>query len=102
MADKEDALTQLGNARLSLSDLKEDLEKNKMADHCCANLHQVLRVKAEKDRDWVVLERDQVMRERGQLKQEKKKLEYIIADFLKQKHGYVDKISKPKAICDEF
>lgn len=102
VADKEDALTQLGNARLSLSDLKEELEKNKMADHGCANLHQVLRVKAEKDRDRVVLERDQVMRERDQLKQEKKKLEYIIADFLKPKHGYVDKIKKLKEICDEF
>ncbi|XP_044445640.1 putative disease resistance protein RGA1 [Triticum aestivum] len=102
VADKEDALTQLGNARLSLSNLKEELEKNKMADHGCANLHQVLRVKAEKDRDRVVLERDQVMRERDQLKQEKKKLEYIIIDFLKQKHGYVDKIKKLKEICDEI
>ena len=73
-----------------------------MADHGCANLHQVLRVKAEKDRDRVVLERDQVMRERDQLKQEKKKLEYIIVDFLKQKHGYVEKIKKLKEICDEF
>ncbi|XBI41863.1 hypothetical protein VPH35_126266 [Triticum aestivum] len=100
--DKEDALTQLGNARLSLSDMKEELEKNKMADHGCANLHQILRAKAEKDRDRVVIERDQVMIERDQLKQEKKKLEYIIADFLKQKQGYVDKIKKLKESCDEF
>nr|XP_045088092.1 uncharacterized protein LOC120971712 [Aegilops tauschii subsp. strangulata] len=63
VADKEDALTQLGNARLSLSDLKEELEKNKMVDHGCANLHQVLRVKAEKDRDRVVLERPSDERE---------------------------------------
>nr|XP_045087992.1 protein FAR1-RELATED SEQUENCE 5-like [Aegilops tauschii subsp. strangulata] len=86
VADKEDALTQLGNATLSLSNLKEELEKNKMADHGCANLHQVLRVKAEKDRDRVVLERDQVMRERDQLKQEKKKLEYIIAEIFSNRN----------------
>ena len=87
VADKEDALTQLGNARLSLSDLKEELEKNKMADHGCANLHQVLRVKAEKDRDWVVLERDQVMRERDQLKQEKKNLSILLQIFSNRNMG---------------
>ena len=102
VADKEDAITELGNARLALSDLKEEMEKKKLADHGCTNLHQVLRAKAEKERDQLVVERDQVVTERDQLKQEKKKLEYMIADLLKQKHGYKDKIKKLKEICDDF
>ena len=73
VADKEDAITELGNARLALSDLKEEMEKKKLADHGCTNLHQVLRAKAEKERDQLVVERDQVVTERDQLKQEKKK-----------------------------
>ncbi|KAE8818561.1 hypothetical protein D1007_03696 [Hordeum vulgare] len=88
-------LGELGNARLALSDLKEDIEKNKLADHGCTNLHQVLRAKTEKERDQLVLERDQV-------KQEKKRLEYIISHLTKQKHGYKDKIKKLKENCDEF
>ncbi|XBH77252.1 hypothetical protein VPH35_103757 [Triticum aestivum] len=102
VADKEDAITELGNARLALSDLKEEMEKKKLANHGCTNLHQVLRAKAEKERDQLVVERDQVVTERDQLKQEKKKLEYMIADLLKQKHGYKDKIKKLKDICDDF
>ena len=73
VADKEDAITELGNARLALSDLKEEMEKKKLANHGCTNLHQVLRAKAEKERDQLVVERDQVVTERDQLKQEKKK-----------------------------
>ncbi|KAE8804421.1 putative CBL-interacting protein kinase 13 [Hordeum vulgare] len=76
VADKEEAVNYLGNARLALSDLKEEIEKKKLADHGCTNLHQVLRAKPEKERDHLVLERDQV-------KQEKKKLEYIISDLMK-------------------
>ncbi|KAM3206802.1 hypothetical protein ACQJBY_062147 [Aegilops geniculata] len=102
VADKEDAITELGNVRLAISDLKEEMEKKKLADHGCTNLHQVLRAKAEKERDQLVAERDQVVTERDQLKQEKKKLEYMIADLLKQKHGYKDKIKKLKEICDDF
>ncbi|XBI35550.1 hypothetical protein VPH35_121217 [Triticum aestivum] len=102
VADKEDAITELGNARLALSDLKEEMEKKKLADHGCTNLHQALRAKAEKERDQLVVERDQVVTERDQLKQEKKKLEYMIADLLKQKHGYKDKIKKLKDMCDDF
>mgnify|MGYP000918229876 FL=1 len=102
VADKEDAITELGNARLALSDLKEEMEKKKLADHGCTNLHQLLRAKAEKERDKLVVERDPVLTERDQLKEEKKKLEYIISDLLKQKHGYKDKIKKLKEICDEF
>ncbi|KAE8802320.1 putative CBL-interacting protein kinase 13 [Hordeum vulgare] len=95
MVDKEDAINQLGSARLAISDLKEEIEKKKSADHSCTNLHQVLRAKAEKERDQLVLERDQ-------MKEEKKKLEYIISDMMKQNHGYKDRVKKLKEICDEF
>ncbi|KAE8808508.1 putative CBL-interacting protein kinase 13 [Hordeum vulgare] len=95
VTNKEEAINQLGSARLAISDLKEKIEKKKLADHGCTNLHQVLRAKAEKERDQLVLERDQ-------LKQEKKKLEYIIFYMIKQNHGYKDKVKKLKEICDEF
>ncbi|KAE8811096.1 cbl-interacting protein kinase 13 [Hordeum vulgare] len=95
VADKEEAITQLGNGRLALSVLKEEIEKKKLKDHGCTNLHEVLRAKAAKERDQLVVERDQV-------KQENRKLEYIISDLMKQKHGYKDKIKKSKEIYVEF
>ncbi|KAE8817819.1 hypothetical protein D1007_04437 [Hordeum vulgare] len=95
MADKEEAINQLGTARLAISDLKEEIEKKKLADHYSTNLHQVLRAKAQKERDQLVLER-------GQMKEEKKKLECIICDMMKQNHGCKDKVKKLKEICDEF
>ncbi|KAE8806153.1 putative CBL-interacting protein kinase 13 [Hordeum vulgare] len=95
VAHKEEIINQLGSARLAISDLKEEIEKKKLADHVCTNLHQVLRAKAEKERDQLVLERDQ-------MKQEKKKLEYIISDMMKQNRGYKDKVKKWKEIRDEF
>ncbi|KAI4969448.1 hypothetical protein ZWY2020_000362 [Hordeum vulgare] len=67
VAHKEEAISQLGSARLAISDLKEELEKKKLEDHSSTNLHQVLRTKAGKERDQLVLERDQ-------MKEEKKKL----------------------------
>ncbi|KAE8810588.1 cbl-interacting protein kinase 13 [Hordeum vulgare] len=88
VTDKEEAINQLGSARLSMSDLKEEIEKKKLADHSCINLHQVLRAKAQKERD--------------QMKKEKKKLEYIISDMMKQNHGYKDKVKKLKEICDQL
>ncbi|KAE8789098.1 cbl-interacting protein kinase 13 [Hordeum vulgare] len=95
VADKEEAINQLGSARLAISDLKEEIEKKKLAHHSSANLHHVLRAKAEKERDHLVLEREQ-------MKEEKKKLECIISDMMKQNHGYKDKVKKLKEICDEF
>ncbi|KAE8798866.1 hypothetical protein D1007_25834 [Hordeum vulgare] len=82
-------------ARLAISYLKEEIEKKKLADHSSTNLHQVLRAKAQKESDQLVLERDQ-------MKEEKKKLECIIADMMKQNNGYKDKVKKLKEICDEF
>ncbi|KAE8795654.1 putative CBL-interacting protein kinase 13 [Hordeum vulgare] len=76
VAGKEEAISELGNARLALSDLKEEIEKKQLADHGCTNLHQVLRAKAAKERDQLVVERDQLM-------QEKKKLEYIVSNLIK-------------------
>ncbi|KAE8816099.1 40S ribosomal protein S5-1 [Hordeum vulgare] len=95
VADKEEAINQLGSARLAISDLKEEIEKKKLADYSSTNLRQVLRAKAEKERDQLVLDRDQ-------MKEEKKKLECIISDMMKQNHGYKDKVKKLKEICDEF
>ena len=51
VADKEQAITELGNTRLALSDLKLELEKKRMADKSVTNIHQVVRAKAEKERD---------------------------------------------------
>uniref|UniRef100_A0A8I6Z4P7 Uncharacterized protein n=1 Tax=Hordeum vulgare subsp. vulgare TaxID=112509 RepID=A0A8I6Z4P7_HORVV len=95
VAHKEEAISQLGSARLAITDLKEELEKKKLANHSSINLRQVLRAKAEKERDQLVLERDR-------MKEEKKKLEHIISDMMKQNHGYKDKVKKFKEICDEF
>ena len=78
VAEKEQAMSQLGNTQIALADLKEELEKKKSTDKTVTNIHQVFRAKAEK-------ERDQVMQERDQLKQEKRKLEYMIADLFKHK-----------------
>uniref|UniRef100_A0A8I7B3W8 GRF-type domain-containing protein n=1 Tax=Hordeum vulgare subsp. vulgare TaxID=112509 RepID=A0A8I7B3W8_HORVV len=37
--EKEEAINQLRSARLAISDLKEEVEKKKLADHGCTNLH---------------------------------------------------------------
>ncbi|KAE8784518.1 putative CBL-interacting protein kinase 13 [Hordeum vulgare] len=95
VADKEEAINHLGSARLAISDLKEEIEKKKLAYHSCTNLHQVLRAKAKREKDQLVLERDQ-------MNEEKKKPEYIISDMMKQNHGYKDKVKKLKEIYDEF
>ncbi|KAE8798264.1 cbl-interacting protein kinase 13 [Hordeum vulgare] len=95
VVDKEEAISQLGSVRLAISNLKDELEKKKLADHSSTNLHLVLRAKAQKERDELVLERDQ-------MKEEKKKLEHIISDMMKHYHGYKDKVKKLKEICHEF
>ncbi|KAI5015619.1 hypothetical protein ZWY2020_057009 [Hordeum vulgare] len=58
VADKEETINQLGSAMLSISDLKEEIEKKILADHACTNLHHVLRAKAQKERDQLVLGRE--------------------------------------------
>ncbi|XP_037416796.1 uncharacterized protein LOC119279773 [Triticum dicoccoides] len=81
VAEKEQAMSQLGSTQLALTDL---------------------RVKAEKERDQVVQERDQVIQERDDLKHEKRKLEYMIGDLFKHKEAIGEKIMKLKAMLNEF
>ncbi|XP_037462098.1 uncharacterized protein LOC119333227 [Triticum dicoccoides] len=95
VAEKEQAMSQLGSTQLTLTDLKEELEKKKIADKLVTNIHQVFRVKAEKERDQAVQERDD-------LKHEKRKLEYMIYDLFKHKEATKEKIRKLKGILNEF
>ena len=74
VADKEDAIAQLGNARIALSDLKEELEKKNLAVKADTNIHQVLRAKAEKERDQEKLEKVKLLQEMDQIKQERDSL----------------------------
>ncbi|KAE8796704.1 secologanin synthase [Hordeum vulgare] len=107
MAEKEHAIGQVGNTQLAMMDLKEDLEKKKMADKSSTNIHQVFRAKAEKERsqamkemDQAMQERDNLVEERDHLKKEKRRLEYMIGDLLKHKEETKDKIRKLKGILD--
>ena len=109
VADKEQAITELGNARLALSDLKEELEKKKMSDKSTTSIHQVLRAKADKERDEMKQqmdnmkeELDKVVSQRDVLKKEKKKLEYMIGDLFRHKEETKSKIRRLKEILDEF
>ncbi|XBI01905.1 hypothetical protein VPH35_130568 [Triticum aestivum] len=112
VADKEDAIEQLGNAQIALSDLKEELQKKNLDVKADTNIHQVLRAKAEKERDQEKLkllqemdqikqERDRLLEERENLKQEKRHLEYTIGDLFKEKEATKGKIGKIKEIVDE-
>ena len=71
VADKEDAITQLGNARLVISDLKEQIEKKNLADKSDTNIRQVLRAKAEKERDQEKEEKVKLVQEMDKIKQER-------------------------------
>ena len=109
VADKEQAITELGNARLALSDLKQELEKKKLSDKSTTSIHQVVRAKAEKERDEMKQqmesmkeELDKVVSQRDELKKEKKKLEYMIGDLFRHKEETKSKIRRVKEILDEF
>ena len=109
VADKEQAITELGNARLALSDLEQELEKKKLADKSSTSIHQVVRAKAEKERDEMKEqmdnmkeELDKVVSQRDDLKKEKKKLEYMIGDLFRHKEENKSKIRRLKEILDEF
>ncbi|XBI17816.1 hypothetical protein VPH35_059771 [Triticum aestivum] len=124
VADKEQAITELGNTRLALSDLKIELEKKKMSDKSLMNIHQVIRAKAAKERDEMKQERDNMIEERDkfkeerdqdkmmekmdklkeerdQLKKEIKKLEYMTGDLFKHKEDTKCKIRKVREMLDE-
>ncbi|XBJ16437.1 hypothetical protein VPH35_008072 [Triticum aestivum] len=105
---REQAITELGNTRLALSGLEIELEKKKMSDKSLSNIHQVVRAKAEKERDEMKQERDKMMEERDKLKEEKdqlkkeiKKLEYMIGDLFKHKEDIKCKIKKVREMLDE-
>ena len=109
VGDKEQAIIELGNVRLALSDLKEELEKKKMSDKSTTSIHQVVRAKAEKERDEMKQqmesmkeELDKVVSQRDELKKEKKKLEYMIGDLFRHKEETKSKIRRVKEILDEF
>ena len=116
VADKEQAITELGNTRLALSDLKIELEKKRMSDKSSTSIHRVMRAKAEKDMDEMKQERDKMKQEmdkmkqemdkvvskRDELKKEKKKLEYMIGDLFRHKEETKGKIRRVKEILDEF
>ncbi|XP_044972604.1 uncharacterized protein LOC123440087 [Hordeum vulgare subsp. vulgare] len=76
VADKDQALEQLGNTQIALFDLKEEIEKKKISDKSATNIHQVVRAKAEKDRDLMKEERDLIKQKRDLMKQE---MEYSIS-----------------------
>ncbi|XBI83522.1 hypothetical protein VPH35_092022 [Triticum aestivum] len=116
VADKEHAITELGNARLALSDLKQELEKKKLSDKSTTSIHQVVRAKAKKERDEMKQQMDKmkeemekmkeemekVVSQRDDLKKEKKKLEYMIGDLFRHKEETKSKIRWVKEILDEF
>ena len=109
-------LLNLGNAQLALSDLKQELEKKKMSNKSTTSIHQVVRAKAEKERDEMKQqmdnmkeemdnmkeEMDKVVSQRDELKKEKKKLEYMIGDLFRHKEETNSKISRVKEILDEL
>ncbi|KAE8786825.1 Secologanin synthase [Hordeum vulgare] len=107
--EKEHAIGQLGSTQLAMMDLKDELDKKKMADKSSTNIHQVFRAKVENERNQDMQERDQAMQERDNLveerdhlKQEKRRLEYMIGDLFKHKEETKDKIRKLMGILDEI
>jgi hypothetical protein len=74
-------------AEQGLIEARAELEQKKSLDASTSNLHKCFRIKAEKERD--------------KLKEEKRRLEYIIAEFMDQKEGHMAKLKKIKEICDE-
>ncbi|KAE8788756.1 putative CBL-interacting protein kinase 13 [Hordeum vulgare] len=67
VAEKEYAIGQLCSTQLVMMDIKEELEKNKMADKSNTNIHHIFRAKAEKERNQAMKERDQAMQEMDNL-----------------------------------
>ena len=102
VAQKEQAMSQLGSTQIAMADLREELEKRKRNDKTVTSIHRVFRAKVEKERDQVIQERDQVIGERDKLKQEKRKLQYMIGDLFKHKEDTKEKIRKLKGMLDDF
>jgi hypothetical protein len=88
VVEKNVTLALKTQAEQALNDARAEIEHKRIVDANHSNMHKVLRIKAEKDRD--------------QFKGEKKKLEYIIANLLKQKEGTRAKMRKIIEICEEI
>ena len=85
--EKQLTLALKAKAEQALMVARAELEQKKRTDVSTSNMHKVLRIQAENPRD--------------KLKEEKMKLEYMIAELLKQKEGTRAKIRKIKELCDE-
>lgn len=84
VADKEEAVDQKELAEQTLLKVNAELDKKKMGDGSATNIHKVMRLKAEKERDMI--------------KENKKKLEYMIADLLKQKEVTKEKMMRSELL----
>jgi hypothetical protein len=85
--EKQVILALKAQAEQGLIEARAELEQKKSLDASTSNLHKCFRIKVEKERD--------------KLKEEKRRLEYIIAEFMDQKEGHRAKLKKIKEICDE-
>jgi hypothetical protein len=94
MGEKQVLLALKAKAEQSLIDARAELEQKKLIDTHHSNMHKVLRIRAEK-------ERDMIKKEKEELKAQKRKLEFIIADMLDQKEGTRAKMRKIIAIASE-
>ena len=86
--EKQVTLALKAKAEQALIDAKNELEQKKNLDAAASNMHKVMRMKAEKERD--------------NYKEEKKKLEYMIADLLKQKQERRGRVKMIRELCDEY
>lgn len=85
--EKQVTLALKAKAEQALIEARAELEEKMKLDEHASNLHKVMRIKAEKERD--------------KLKEEKRKLEYTIGDLFKFKEEQRAKLRKIKEICDE-
>jgi nucleoside-triphosphatase THEP1 len=85
--EKQMLLALKAQAEQGMLDARAELKQKKVDDDTCNNMHKCLRIKAEKDRQV--------------LKEDKRKLEFIIADFLKQKEATRARFNRIKDICNE-
>ena len=86
--EKQVTLALKAKAEQAFIDVKNELEQKKNLDAAASNMHKVMRTKAEKERD--------------NYKEEKKKLEYMIADLLKQKQERRRRVKMIRELCDEY
>jgi hypothetical protein len=108
IGEKQMTLALKAKAEQALIDARAELEQKKLIDAHHSNMHKVLRIRAEKDRDQMKKEmdlmkkeRDLMKKERDEVKADKRKLEFIIGDFLKQKEEHRSKMKKIIQIASE-